>query len=62
VNPTEEGNSRNHVNDPDAAPLPKTTAYDIHHFFDKSGDDKVVCVICRQVFLYSPLFSLRLTT
>lgn len=58
ANAIEECNSRNHVNDPDTAPLPRTTANDIHHFFDKSGDDKVVCIICRQVCLHSPLFSL----
>jgi hypothetical protein len=50
------GNSHNHVNDPDTAPRPKTTAYDIRYFFIKSGN-KVVCHICRQVFLRSRLFS-----
>jgi hypothetical protein len=44
-----------HVNDPDAAPLPKTTAMDIRHFFDKSGD-KVICKVCRQVLLGSWYF------
>jgi hypothetical protein len=56
ISTTQGEDSRNHVNDPDTIPLPKTTANDICHFFDKSGD-KVVCKICRQVFLHSPLFS-----
>ena len=43
---TQGEDGRNQVNDPDAAPLPKTTANDIRYFFDKSGD-KVVCNICR---------------
>ena len=59
ANPTPQGgNNHNQINDPDAAPLPKTTAYDIHHFFDKSGE-KVVCHVCRQVFLCDPLLFLN---
>ena len=38
--------SRNYVNDPDTIPLPKTTANDVHYFFDKSRE-KVICKLCR---------------
>ena len=50
------GKSSNQVNDPDTVPSSKKAANDIRHFFDKSGN-KVVCKICRQVFLRSQLFS-----
>ena len=46
ANSTAQGEvSRNRVNDPDTT-LPKTTANDIHHFFDKSRDT-VVCKLYR---------------
>lgn len=37
------------VNDPDTTPLHKAAPNDIRHFFRHSGD-KVVCIVCRQVF------------
>ncbi len=56
------GDNCNWVNDPNATPsLKTTTAKDIRHFFDKS-EDKVVCKICRQVFLCSQLRFSELTT
>ena len=57
LNPTvEKGDTRIHINDPDAVPSPKGGAGDINYFFDRSGDN-VVCKVCRQVSLHSQLFS-----
>jgi hypothetical protein len=51
ANSTSQGeNSRNHINDPNIVFSFKTTTNDIHHFFNKS-EDKVVCKICRHIFL-----------
>jgi hypothetical protein len=43
----QEENSHNHINNPDAALLPKTTAVDVWYFFDNKCGEKVVCRECR---------------
>jgi hypothetical protein len=59
--PAQGENSGDHVNDPDAAPMPKVIARDILYFYDKSGD-KVVCRICRQVSYVLRFLNWQLTT
>lgn len=54
-------NTGDHVNDPDTAPVPKSTAHDILYFYDKSGD-KVVCKICRRISYVLRFLRWQLTT